>query len=152
MATKENKMHTDSQNLSIFPKVTQVNDVAHGPLVFEMGLTAGVTGRQGMLTPRHLIPPPVCRGIHVCSFISLTTNVSRLITVWYLSHFIQNVKVPVPSIQTSWPRLVPTYNVTRNTHVKYQSLSTFHCKYMKKVKVSNRMTGLKNFKMTDRQK
>jgi hypothetical protein len=39
------------------------------------GLTAGVAGRQGMLTsPRHLIPPPVYPGVRVSQFISLTRN------------------------------------------------------------------------------
>jgi hypothetical protein len=33
----------------------------------KIGLTAGVTGRHGMLTlPRHLIPPLVCPGVRVC--------------------------------------------------------------------------------------
>jgi hypothetical protein len=33
----------------------------------ELGLTAGVAGRQGMLTPlRHLIPPPVYLEVRVC--------------------------------------------------------------------------------------
>jgi hypothetical protein len=32
----------------------------------EFGLTVGLTGRQGMLTPpRHLIPPLLCPGVHV---------------------------------------------------------------------------------------
>jgi hypothetical protein len=34
MATKENKMHIERENLSVLDKVTQVSDVAHGPLVF----------------------------------------------------------------------------------------------------------------------
>jgi hypothetical protein len=38
-------------------------------------LTAGATGRQGMLTPpRHLIPPPVFPGVRVSPFIYLTCN------------------------------------------------------------------------------
>jgi hypothetical protein len=42
---------------------------------FEMGLTAGVTGGQGVLTPpRHLIPLPVCPGVCVSPFIYLTCN------------------------------------------------------------------------------
>ena len=33
----------------------------------DYGLTAGVTGRQGMRTPpRHLTPPLVCPGVRVC--------------------------------------------------------------------------------------
>jgi hypothetical protein len=41
----------------------------------EMGLTAGATGRQGILTPpRHLIPPPVFPGVRVSSFVYLTCN------------------------------------------------------------------------------
>jgi hypothetical protein len=61
------------KNISILAKVTQVSDVAHGPLVtFEMGLTAGATGQQGILTPpRHLIPPPVYPGVCVGPFIFL---------------------------------------------------------------------------------
>jgi hypothetical protein len=36
---------------------------------------AGVTGRQGMLTPpRHLIPPPVFPGVRVSPFVYLTFN------------------------------------------------------------------------------
>jgi hypothetical protein len=36
-------------------------------LTFEMGLTAGVTGRQGMFAlPRHLIPPLVYLKVLVC--------------------------------------------------------------------------------------
>jgi hypothetical protein len=36
---------------------------------------AGVTGRQGMLTPpRHLIPPPVFLGVRVSPFLYLTCN------------------------------------------------------------------------------
>jgi hypothetical protein len=34
MATKENKMHIERENLSVLAKVTQVSDVAHGPLGF----------------------------------------------------------------------------------------------------------------------
>jgi hypothetical protein len=62
----------------------------------ETGIT-GVTCRQGMLTPpRHLILHLVCRGIRVSPFISLTCNytyVSRLITLWYLSHWKKNLYV-----------------------------------------------------------
>ena len=33
----------------------------------DCGLTAGVTGQQGILTPpKHLIPPLVCPGVRVC--------------------------------------------------------------------------------------
>jgi hypothetical protein len=58
---------------------------------FEIGPTAGATGQQGMFTPlRHLIPPPVYPMVRFSPFISLVipTCVSRLITLWYLSHFI----------------------------------------------------------------
>jgi hypothetical protein len=38
----------------------------------EIGLTAGVSGRQGMLTPpRHLIPPLIYSEIHVHPFSDL---------------------------------------------------------------------------------
>jgi hypothetical protein len=33
ITTKENKMHIEIENLSVLAKVTQVSDVAHGPLV-----------------------------------------------------------------------------------------------------------------------
>jgi hypothetical protein len=33
MTSKENKMHIERENRSVFPKVTQVSDVVHGPLV-----------------------------------------------------------------------------------------------------------------------
>jgi hypothetical protein len=53
-------------------------DVDNGQLHIhdqETGLMAGVTGRQGMLTPpKHLIPPPVRPGVRVSPFISLTYN------------------------------------------------------------------------------
>jgi hypothetical protein len=55
------------------------------------GLTACVTDRQGMLTPpRHLIPPPAGPWVRVSHlFVWLVTPacVSRLIILWYLSHF-----------------------------------------------------------------
>jgi hypothetical protein len=42
----------------------------------ETGLTTGVTGQQGMLTPpRHMISLPVCPEARVCPFISLTCNI-----------------------------------------------------------------------------
>jgi hypothetical protein len=41
---------------------------------FEKRYTAGATGQQGMLTPRHLIPPPVYPGVRVSPFIFLTCN------------------------------------------------------------------------------
>jgi hypothetical protein len=34
MATKENKMHIERENLSVLVKMTQVSDVAHGPLFY----------------------------------------------------------------------------------------------------------------------
>jgi hypothetical protein len=34
MATKENKMHIERGNFSVLAKVSQVSDVAHGPLVW----------------------------------------------------------------------------------------------------------------------
>jgi hypothetical protein len=55
---------------------------------------AGATDRQGMLTPpRHLIPPPVFPWVRVSPFVYLTCNsylISRLITVRYLGHFMEN--------------------------------------------------------------
>jgi hypothetical protein len=33
IATKENKMHIERRNLSVLAKVTQMSDVAYGPLV-----------------------------------------------------------------------------------------------------------------------
>jgi hypothetical protein len=57
-------------------------------------LTAHVTGLNGgcLLLLKHLILPLVCPGVHVCLFMSLTCNIPtcvlRLITVWYLNHFI----------------------------------------------------------------
>jgi hypothetical protein len=42
---------------------------------FEIGLTAGAIGQQGMLTPpRQLIPPPVFLGVRVSPFVYLTCN------------------------------------------------------------------------------
>jgi hypothetical protein len=56
--------------------------------LFEIGLTADVTGRQGVLTPpRHQIPPPVCLEVRVSPFIYLTCNsylCYETITLWYL--------------------------------------------------------------------
>jgi hypothetical protein len=52
----------------------------------------GVPNRQGMLTPpMHMIPPPLYPWFHVRTFflwLDIPTCVSRLITLWYLSHFI----------------------------------------------------------------
>jgi hypothetical protein len=46
--------------------------LTNGFFAFEMGLTAGVTGPQGILTrPRHLIPPPAGQGVHVRSLSDL---------------------------------------------------------------------------------
>jgi hypothetical protein len=43
--------------------------------MLEMGPTVGVTDRQGVLIPRrHLIPTPVCLGVRIIPFISLTCN------------------------------------------------------------------------------
>jgi hypothetical protein len=59
----------------------------------ELGLTADVTGRQGMLTPpKHLIPPLVCPEVRVCSIIGFvfSTGFMRLITVRYLCYFSLN--------------------------------------------------------------
>jgi hypothetical protein len=56
----------------------------------EIELKAGKTGRQGMLTPsRHLIPPLVNPGVHVCSipWSVFPTGLMGLLTVWYLNHF-----------------------------------------------------------------
>jgi hypothetical protein len=62
----------------------------------EMGLTAC---QQEMLTPpRHLTPPPAGPGvrvIHLCILLVTPTCVSRLITLWYLSHFTHHKKVKV---------------------------------------------------------
>jgi hypothetical protein len=60
-------------------------------LAFEMGHTAGATGRQGMLTPpRHLIPPLVFPEVRVCSILGFVfpTGFMRLITFRYLCYFI----------------------------------------------------------------
>jgi hypothetical protein len=55
-----------------------------------------VTGRQEMFTPHgHLIPPPVYQGsmlAHIFLWLVIPTCVSRLISLWYLSHFIKNCK------------------------------------------------------------
>ena len=58
--------------------------------ILDYGLTVGVTGQQGMLTPpRHLIPPLVYPGIHVVFHIGIV----RLITVRYLClYIIQSTK------------------------------------------------------------
>jgi hypothetical protein len=35
IATKENKMHIERENLSVLAKVTQLSDVAHGTLIWK---------------------------------------------------------------------------------------------------------------------
>ena len=53
----------------------------------DYGLTAGVTGQQGMLTPpRHLIPPLVCPEVRDCPTLVFVfcLGLTRLITVRYL--------------------------------------------------------------------
>ena len=42
-------------------------DFDYWSLRLKIGHTAGVTSRQGMLTPWHLILPPVSSGVHVCT-------------------------------------------------------------------------------------
>jgi hypothetical protein len=57
----------------------------------ELGLTAGVTGRQGMFTPSsHLIPPLVYPEVRVCPILwfAIPTGLMGLMTVRYLRHFI----------------------------------------------------------------
>jgi hypothetical protein len=59
-------------------------DFDYGLPKLELGLTAGVTGRQGMLTPpRHLIPSLVFPEVSVCSVLGFVfpTGFMRLITV-----------------------------------------------------------------------
>ena len=58
----------------------------------DYGLTAGVTGQQGMLTPpRHLIPPLVCPEVRDCPTLVFVfyLGLTRLITVRYLCLYIQ---------------------------------------------------------------
>jgi hypothetical protein len=53
----------------------------------ELGLTAGVTGRQGILTPpRHMIPPLVCPEGRVCSVLGFvfSTGFMRLIKLFVI--------------------------------------------------------------------
>jgi hypothetical protein len=66
-----------------------------------MGLTADVTGQQGMLTPpSHLIPPLVYPEVRVCQFPDvLPTGLMRLMTFHYLCHFIRNME-PFSSYHT----------------------------------------------------
>ena len=57
----------------------------------DYGLTAGVTGQQGMLTPpRHLIPPLVCPEVRDCPTLVFVfyLGLTRLITVRYLCLYI----------------------------------------------------------------
>jgi hypothetical protein len=55
----------------------------------EIGLTAGVTGRQGMLTPPwHLIPPLIYSEVCLLSFSDLYARLMRLITVCSFFFFI----------------------------------------------------------------
>ena len=62
----------------ILTTVHTVTDLDYGSYRLsnaEIGLTAGVTGQQGMLNPpRHLIPPPVYLGVRVSPFVYLTCN------------------------------------------------------------------------------
>jgi hypothetical protein len=61
----------------------------------ELGLMAGVTDRQGMVTPpTHLIYPPVYSEVRVCPILKVVrpTGLMRLMSVWYkfmLFHSIQ---------------------------------------------------------------
>ena len=55
--------------------------------ILDYGLTVGVTGQQGMLTPpRHLIPPLVYLGVCDCPTLVFVfcLGLTRLITVRYL--------------------------------------------------------------------
>jgi hypothetical protein len=63
-------------------------------LDLETGLTSDVTGRQGMLTlRRYLIPPLVCLGVRACPFSDLYFLQNLLTTLTYICHFIlQNKK------------------------------------------------------------
>jgi hypothetical protein len=60
----------------------------------EFGLTAGVTGRQEMLTPRHLIPRLVYLEVRVCPFHKFVfhAGLMRLMTFRYLCYFIVSTK------------------------------------------------------------
>jgi hypothetical protein len=65
----------------------------------EIGLTAGVTGRQGMLTPPiHLIPPEVRVG-PILKFV-FSPGLMRLITACYFCYFI-NAESSPPYINTN---------------------------------------------------
>jgi hypothetical protein len=67
---------------------------------FEMGLTAGVTGRKGMLTPpRHLMPPLVFPEVRVCPILSFVFM--RLVTVCYLCHFMKHLVYDVWKCKTN---------------------------------------------------
>jgi hypothetical protein len=50
MATKENGIHIQRENLSVLTQVTQVSDAAHGPLVYVHVLLLSEIGRQVQLT------------------------------------------------------------------------------------------------------
>jgi hypothetical protein len=68
-------------------------DSAEQASELELGHTAGVTGRQGILTPlRYLIPPLVCPEVHVCLILKfvLPTGLLRLTIVYYLSKKTKN--------------------------------------------------------------
>jgi hypothetical protein len=57
---------------------------------------AGVTGRQGMLTPpRHLIPSLVHPEVLVCPILKriFLAGLMRLMTVRYLHYFIVNIAI-----------------------------------------------------------
>jgi hypothetical protein len=79
---------------------------------FEMGLTAGATGQQGMLAPpRHLIPPLVCPGLRVCQIfrICISHGFMRLITVCYITlSFNHRACNSAGQVDTLSPRILVT--------------------------------------------
>jgi hypothetical protein len=78
---------------------------------FLMGLTAGVTGLQGMPTPpRHPIPPLVYPEVSVCPILRsvFPTGLMRLITVRYLCHFIYTMSM---TSSTSFSMLKKSHHI-----------------------------------------
>jgi hypothetical protein len=57
---------------------------------FEMGLTAGAAGRQGMLTPpRHLISPLVFPGVRVSLAIIVGYSIYLIYTLTLTTYFLR---------------------------------------------------------------
>jgi hypothetical protein len=54
MATKDNKMHIERENLPVLAKVTQVSDVAHGPRGFFPRMVTPSTYKTNRFIPYHL--------------------------------------------------------------------------------------------------